>query len=94
MKRFLFLSLVVLSFTFNVFSDTVPSNPSIVTVNGYLLEVQHRRWDNTLKAKENYVSKDEDLFKAKTDKIVLGFLMIFGRLEIIAIIYIFVPKLS
>ena len=27
-------------------------------------------------------------------KIVLGFLMIFGRLEIIAIIYIFVPKLS
>ena len=26
--------------------------------------------------------------------IVLGFLMIFGRLEIIAIIYIFVPKLS
>ena len=33
----------------------------------------------------------------KTDpatKIVLGFLMIFGRLEIIAIIYIFVPRLS
>lgn len=29
-----------------------------------------------------------------TTKIVLGFLMIFGRLEIIAIIYIFVPKLS
>jgi len=27
-------------------------------------------------------------------KIVLGFLMIFGRLEIIAIIYIFIPKLS
>ena len=27
-------------------------------------------------------------------KVVLGFLMIFGRLEIIAIIYIFVPKLS
>ncbi len=27
-------------------------------------------------------------------KMVLGFLMIFGRLEIIAIIYIFVPKLS
>lgn len=27
-------------------------------------------------------------------KIILGFLMIFGRLEIIAIIYIFVPKLS
>ena len=27
-------------------------------------------------------------------KIVLGFLMIFGRLEIIAILYIFVPKLS
>jgi len=27
-------------------------------------------------------------------KIVLGFLMIFGRLEIIAIIYIFVPRLS
>ena len=27
-------------------------------------------------------------------KIVLSFLMIFGRLEIIAIIYIFVPKLS
>ena len=27
-------------------------------------------------------------------KIVLGFLMIFGRLEIIALIYIFVPKLS
>ena len=26
-------------------------------------------------------------------KVVLGFLMIFGRLEIIAIIYIFVPKL-
>ena len=26
--------------------------------------------------------------------IVLGFLMIFGRLEIIAIIYIFVPRLS
>ena len=34
---------------------------------------------------------------AETDsatKIVLGFLMIFGRLEIIAIIYIFIPKLS
>jgi len=29
-----------------------------------------------------------------TTKIVLGFLMIFGRLEIIAIIYIFVPRLS
>lgn len=29
-----------------------------------------------------------------TTKIVLGFLMIFGRLEIIALIYIFVPKLS
>ena len=29
-----------------------------------------------------------------TTKIILGFLMIFGRLEIIAIIYIFVPKLS
>jgi len=29
-----------------------------------------------------------------TTKIVLGFLMIFGRLEIIAIIYIFIPKLS
>jgi trk system potassium uptake protein TrkH len=28
-----------------------------------------------------------------TTKVVLGFLMIFGRLEIIAIIYIFVPKL-
>jgi trk system potassium uptake protein TrkH len=27
-------------------------------------------------------------------KVVLGFLMIFGRLEIIAIIYIFIPKLS
>ena len=27
-------------------------------------------------------------------KVFLGFLMIFGRLEIIAIIYIFVPKLS
>ncbi|MDH3489646.1 MAG: CBS domain-containing protein [Nitrosopumilus sp.] len=27
-------------------------------------------------------------------KIILGFLMIFGRLEIIAIIYIFIPKLS
>lgn len=27
-------------------------------------------------------------------KVVLGFLMIFGRLEVIAIIYIFVPKLS
>ena len=27
-------------------------------------------------------------------KIYLGFLMIFGRLEIIAIIYIFVPRLS
>jgi len=27
-------------------------------------------------------------------KIVLGFLMIFGRLEIIAIVYIFVPRLS
>jgi trk system potassium uptake protein TrkH len=27
-------------------------------------------------------------------KIVLGFLMIFGRLEIIAIIYIFIPRLS
>jgi len=27
-------------------------------------------------------------------KVALGFLMIFGRLEIIAIIYIFVPKLS
>jgi len=26
--------------------------------------------------------------------VVLGFLMIFGRLEIIAIIYIFVPRLS
>ncbi len=29
-----------------------------------------------------------------TTKIILGFLMIFGRLEIIAIIYIFVPRLS
>jgi trk system potassium uptake protein TrkH len=34
----------------------------------------------------------EDLDPAT--KIVLGFLMIFGRLEIIAIIYIFVPRLS
>lgn len=29
-----------------------------------------------------------------TTKIVLSFLMIFGRLEIIAILYIFIPKLS
>jgi trk system potassium uptake protein len=38
-----------------------------------------------------------DVIDVDTDpatKIVLGFLMIFGRLEIIAIIYIFVPKLS
>ena len=35
-----------------------------------------------------------DLDTDPATKIVLGFLMIFGRLEIIAIIYIFVPKLS
>jgi len=35
-----------------------------------------------------------DLETDPATKIVLGFLMIFGRLEIIAIIYIFVPKLS
>ncbi len=34
-----------------------------------------------------------DIDTDPTTKIVLGFLMIFGRLEIIAIIYIFVPKL-
>jgi len=35
-----------------------------------------------------------DLETDPATKIVLGFLMIFGRLEIIAIIYIFVPRLS
>jgi len=35
-----------------------------------------------------------DLETDPATKMVLGFLMIFGRLEIIAIIYIFVPKLS
>lgn len=35
-----------------------------------------------------------DLNTDPATKIVLGFLMIFGRLEIIAIIYIFIPKLS
>ncbi len=35
-----------------------------------------------------------DLETDPATKIVLGFLMIFGRLEIIAILYIFVPKLS
>lgn len=35
-----------------------------------------------------------DLDTDPATKIVLGFLMIFGRLEIIAIIYIFVPRLS
>ncbi|MDH3341816.1 MAG: potassium transporter Trk, partial [Nitrosopumilus sp.] len=35
-----------------------------------------------------------DLETDPATKIVLGFLMIFGRLEIIAIIYIFMPKLS
>lgn len=34
-----------------------------------------------------------DIDTDPTTKIILGFLMIFGRLEIIAIIYIFVPKL-
>ncbi|HUU48868.1 MAG TPA: potassium transporter TrkG [Nitrosopumilaceae archaeon] len=34
-----------------------------------------------------------DLDTDSSTKVVLGFLMIFGRLEIIAIIYIFVPKL-
>ena len=34
-----------------------------------------------------------DLDTDPATKVVLGFLMIFGRLEIIAIIYIFVPKL-
>ena len=35
-----------------------------------------------------------DIHTDSATKIVLGFLMIFGRLEIIAILYIFVPKLS
>jgi len=35
-----------------------------------------------------------DLDTDPATKIILGFLMIFGRLEIIAIVYIFVPKLS
>ena len=35
-----------------------------------------------------------DIHTDSATKIILGFLMIFGRLEIIAILYIFVPKLS
>lgn len=35
-----------------------------------------------------------DIDTDSATKIVLGFLMIFGRLEIIAILYIFIPKLS
>jgi trk system potassium uptake protein TrkH len=35
-----------------------------------------------------------DFETANTDKIVISFLMIIGRMEIIALIYIFVPKLS
>ncbi len=35
-----------------------------------------------------------DIHTDPATKIILGFLMIFGRLEIIAILYIFVPKLS
>lgn len=45
--------------------------------------------DVLLLSQDDEKSNDDPLMK-----IIFGFLMIFGRLEIIAIIYIFVPKLG
>ncbi|MDD5132553.1 MAG: hypothetical protein PHH44_07845, partial [bacterium] len=35
----------------------VPANPSVVSINGRQMRVQHRREDNTLKTETNYVIK-------------------------------------
>ncbi|MDD5354655.1 MAG: FG-GAP-like repeat-containing protein, partial [bacterium] len=59
MKKYVWLALSMLIVLLMVVEAmaTVPASPSVVTMNGKQMRVQHRREDNTLKAAVNYVIK-------------------------------------
>ncbi len=75
--------------------------PTISAITGlHLAEIEGVSFENAFFEAAGVITTgglSAGVIDSQTDpatKIVLGFLMIFGRLEIIAIIYIFVPKLS
>ena len=75
--------------------------PTISAITGlHLAEIEDVSFENAFFEAAGVITTgglSAGVIDSQTDpatKIVLGFLMIFGRLEIIAIIYIFVPKLS
>ena len=75
--------------------------PTISAITGlHLAEIEDVSFENAFFEAAGVITTgglSAGVIDSETDpatKIVLGFLMIFGRLEIIAIIYIFVPKLS
>ena len=75
--------------------------PTISAITGlHLAEIENVSFENAFFEAAGVITTgglSAGVIDSQTDpatKIVLGFLMIFGRLEIIAIIYIFVPRLS